>query len=161
MMQECGTDLQIASPSSPQHLETKALTQIKYRHIRIINIWPEVLWDKKTKTKNLPRTLSQRPTVHFRAWTHKCTYLSPSLPPSQLPHNVKLLLPGNATSVEDKKCFIVFLPFTAAVSRSVPPRKKRALFFFLSESISICVHLQAHVRHHVQKQINTMDPWEH
>lgn len=34
--------------------------------------------------------------------------------PTQLPSNVTLL-PGNTSSLEDKKCFIVFLPFTAAV----------------------------------------------
>lgn len=46
-------------------------------------------------------------TVHiFFWWTHKYTHLLPLLP-SSLPSNV-ILLPGNASSLEEKKCASLF-----------------------------------------------------
>lgn len=56
-----------------------------------------------------------------------------SLLPSQLllsRNNNMLLLPSNTSSLEGKKYLIVFLPFTAAVSRSVPLKVDEGSFLF-------------------------------
>lgn len=66
--------------------------------------------------------------------------------PSQLLlscNNNMLLLPSNASSLEDKKYLIVFLPFTAAASRSTPLKVDEggflfSLLVFICESLCAC-----------------------
>lgn len=114
MMPDSGSDLILA-------LTFRNTVTHRQRHKGISVFWG------LTKTK--------RPTVHFLSHL-----LSPSRPSQLLlaGNNVMLLLPGNASSLEDEKCFIVFLSFRAAVSRSLPRRERGHLCF-----VSLCVFVWA------------------
>lgn len=70
------------------------------------------MWDYRHVVPDPPST-SHTLNMHIFLMKPQIHLLLLSFP-SQLPSNVTLL-PGNTSSLEDKKCFIVFLPFTAAV----------------------------------------------